>query len=52
MKKAMQFLEEHFKGHDVVFYDMDDAVYVEDNTEKRSYTYIVASGRLIAHEEA
>ena len=50
MKKAMDFLKKYFDGHDVELFDMDDAVYVEDHTENRSYTYIIRSGKLIAHE--
>ena len=50
MKEAMEFLRKHFDGHEVELFDMDDAVYVEDHTTSKTYTYILVSGILIAHD--
>ena len=30
-------------------YDLDDAIYVEDVTTGKSYTYIIKTGKLISH---
>lgn len=51
MKKAMEYLRNYFEGHEIELYDMDDAIYVEDMTTGKSYTYLISSGKLVSHEE-
>ena len=49
MKKAQEFLKSTFEGHEINLYDLDDAIYVEDVTTGKSYTYIIKTGKLISH---
>ena len=53
MKKLFNLLtaevKNQFEGHELQIYDMEDALYIEDATNGKSYTYVFKTKKLIAH---